>query len=226
MTEGKQRLVPHIQILAGEAIRALEGPAAGTLAEKNGHLAQGSRPTDRCTPARTDPPTHYISNGMTGFAAQEPSGQHRLRLLREPIDHQRPAGENNRNDGFMIISGARQNRFRQFALPPGQPDVRAARRLAAHDCGLAQAQQHRIGARADFDSGRDATHILAVDLDAGGMDDLDAGQRAQALQNRHMAGSIGRAPPRPPHLRRRIRQRTNQRNAFDIGRQRQCRIIL
>jgi len=74
-------------------IGGIEGPAAGTLTEEYGHLAERAGPAYRRTSARGDLPGQHIGKGIAGFAAQEPGSQQRVGFFRQPRHDERPAGE-------------------------------------------------------------------------------------------------------------------------------------
>ncbi len=160
------------------------------------------RPLGETRPVTTSP------IALPDLAAEEPRGQYGVRLLDEPGNRQRAAREQDHDHTLARSTNALEDSLGEIPLLSGQAQMRAARRLSAHGRSLSQAKNGRIGRRAQIECRGNARHILALDRDTRRMQHLrvrEAG--AQARDDAHMTVRTGGSPPRPAHLRRRIRQR-------------------
>ena len=84
VAEGEERLIRHVQILAGVADVGVERPPGGQPVVEHRHLPDIDRPGHRQPPRGIPPAAQHIADGVTGLAAQIPGGQHGAGPLEQP----------------------------------------------------------------------------------------------------------------------------------------------
>ena len=149
MSEGKERVIRHVQIarhilhlhVAGvSGVGVLDWAASGKLVVVERLLPHSAGETHGELAARSDISEQGVDDRGASLDAREPNFHDGRHMLRGPIEYQRPAGENEQDDR---LAGCDYS-LEQLLLVPGQIQVRARRGFAAHVARLAQGEDGDI----------------------------------------------------------------------------------